>query len=64
MLQIGSHTDDLSEKESWCRLPFAMVQRFYFRSSMGGNTITAASGVGGLIYVLADWVSNVSVSNE
>jgi len=33
-----------------------MVQRWWFKSGEGGNVITAASGMGGLVYIVVQWV--------
>lgn len=51
----GSHTDDISGKTSWCRLPFAMVTQ---RTFVPGQTqLATASGMGGLIYLVIEFVS-------
>lgn len=40
-----------------CRLPYGVLQRRFFTSAAGGNTVTMATGLGGLIYVYTQWVS-------
>lgn len=60
-IQIGSHSDDISRKTTWCRLPFGMTQQHYFSPAAGGNVITAASGVGGLIYLVINEKTNLGL---
>jgi hypothetical protein len=60
-IQIGSHSDDISGKSTWCRLPFGMTQQHYFSPGAGGNVITAASGVGGLIYLVIHKDTNLGL---
>ena len=56
-VQIGSHTDSITGKANWCRLPYNMVHRWWFKSGDEGNVVTAASGMGGLVYIVVQWVS-------
>jgi hypothetical protein len=58
-VQIGSHTDGIAHKTSWCRLPYGMVQRRTFTSAAGGNVVTVTSGMGGLMYITVQWVRAV-----
>jgi hypothetical protein len=56
-VQIGSHSDNIAHKSSWCRLPYGVLQRRWFTNAAGGNTITVTAGLGGLVYVTSRWVS-------
>lgn len=56
-VQIGSHSDNISGKSSWCRLPYGVLQRRWFSNAADGNSVTMASGLGGLIYIYTAWVS-------
>ena len=55
-VQIGSHTDDLGAKATWCRLPYSGVKTTWF-SAAGGNTLKVASTQGGLVYIVVKRVS-------
>lgn len=56
-IQIGSHSDDISKKATWCRLPYSMLQRRWFTNAAGGNSVTVTAGMGGLLYIYSKWVS-------
>jgi hypothetical protein len=60
-IQIGSHSDDISDSTTWCRLPFGMTQQHYFSPGAGGYVITVASGVGGLIYLVINEGTNLGL---
>lgn len=54
-VQVGSHSDNIQGKSTWCRLPYNMLTRRWFSNAAGGETITIASGMGGLIYIMTRW---------
>jgi hypothetical protein len=55
-VQIGSHSDDISGKTTWCRLPYGVLQRRWFTNAAGGNSVTVMAGLGGLLYIYSKWV--------
>jgi hypothetical protein len=63
-VQMGSHTDDISRKSSWCRMPYSMVKRAFFgrdgfTTGDTSATLVTSTGTGGLIYLLVARVGDV-----
>lgn len=52
---------DVHDAVHGCRLPYGVLQRRWFTNAADGNTITMASGLGGLIYITTAWVSHQGV---